>query len=311
MLKHANRAAMSKILIGGLAAIAIAACATKANEAHADPETYAEGPALWKLQDEDTVIHIFGLAPVLKTGTEWQSTPVKAALGKADLIVLETDQSPEAQAAVQALIPAVGIYTDGSTLSSALSEAEREEVNAISTSFGAPLQALDQLKPWLASVQLGVLAISQGGFDLAGTPAATISAHAAETGTPVRAFESATHLMELMSGFSAEEQTGMLLHTARTLRDDPEQQARLAEIWLAGDVDAIGETLHTSGGAWSSEAIYQAMLVKRNQAWVSEIGKLLETEEGNVFVAVGFGHLAGPDSLVTMLEAEGWKTVRQ
>ena len=154
---------MSKILIGGLAAIAIAACSTKANEAHADPETYAEGPALWKLQDEDTVIHIFGFAPVLKTGTEWQSAPIKAALDKADLIVLEADQSPQAQAAVQALIPAVGIYTDGSTLSAALSDAESEEINAISAPLGAPLQGLDQLKPWLASIQLGVLAISQGG----------------------------------------------------------------------------------------------------------------------------------------------------
>jgi uncharacterized protein YbaP (TraB family) len=302
---------MSKLLIGGFAAIAIAACSTIANEAHADTDTYVEGPALWKLQDEDTAIHLFGVAPVLKTGTEWQSPSIKAALNAADLIVLETDQSPAAQSAVQALIPAIGIYTDGSTLSSTLSDEEREDVNAISAPLGAPLAALDQLKPWLASVQLGVLAISQGGFDLTGTPAARIAKHAAEAGTPLRSFESATQLMELMARFPVEEQTGMLMHTARTLRDDPHQQAKLAEAWLAGDVAAIGAILHDERGAWSSETIYNVMLVKRNKAWTGKIGKLLKTEKGDIFIAVGFGHLAGEDSLIGMLEAAGHKVVRQ
>ena len=192
-----------------------------------------------QLQDEDTTIHLFGLAPILKAGTEWKSGPVNAALSGANLIVLEADISPEGQAAVQALIPALGVHTDGSTLSASFNDPEREELDAVTTSLGAPLQALDQLKPWLASVQLGVLAVSQGGFDLTGTPAAVIVAQAADAKTPVRSLESATHLMELMASFPAEEQKKMLLHTARTLRDDPHQQTRLAETWLAGDVDAL------------------------------------------------------------------------
>jgi len=195
MLKHANRTALSKFIIGALAVAALAACSTKANEAYAEPQAYAEGPALWTLSDEDTVIYLFGMAPVLKTGADWQSETVRAALAEADLIVLEADASPEAQASVQALIPALGVYTDGAKLSAAFSEAEREELNAVSTPLGAPLQALDQLKPWLASVQLGVLAISQGGFDLAATPGAVITAHATESGTTMRSFESAGHVM--------------------------------------------------------------------------------------------------------------------
>jgi len=311
MLKHANRTALSKFMIGALAFAALTACSTKANEAHAEPQTYADGPALWTLSDEDTTVHLFGLAPVLKPDTDWQSEAVRGALTGADLIVLEADTSPEGQASAQALIPALGVYTDGTTLSAAFDGAERDELNAISTPLGAPLQALDQLKPWLASVQLGVLAISQGGFDLAGTPAAMIAAHAGQSETPVRSFETAGHVMELMAGFDPEIQKGMLLHTARTLRDDPGQQAKLAEVWLAGDVAAIGAILHDERGAWSSEAVYQAIPVKRNQAWAREIGKLLDTETGKVFVAVGFGHLAGEDSLTGMLKAAGYNVVRQ
>jgi len=114
-----------------------------------------------------------------------------------------------------------------------------------------------------------------------------------------------------MAGFSPDVQKGMLLHTARTLRDEPEQQAKLAEVWLAGDVAGIGAILHDERGAWSSEAVYQAMLVDRNKAWAREIDKLLESETGDVFVAVGFGHLAGEDSLIGMLETAGHEVVRR
>lgn len=311
MLKHANRTVLSKFLIGGLSAIVIAACSTTEIETQTEPETYAEGPAIWVLKDKDTVIHLFGTAPVLEPGVDWQSETVMAAMTSADLIVLETDASPDAQAQVQALIPAIGIYTDGTKLSSKFSAEEQSELGAVSTSLGAPLQALDQLKPWLASVQLGVLAVSQGGFDLANTPAAAIASHAATNGTPVQSLESATHLMELMAGFPAAEQKSLLLHAARTLRDDPEQQARLAQLWLNGDVPAIGAILHDQRGAWSSEVIYQATLVDRNQDWVVQIDELMESETGRIFVAVGYGHVAGDDSLIGMLERAGHRVVRQ
>ena len=93
MLKHANRTAVSKTIMGGFAAIALAACSIQGNEASAEPHTYADGPALWSLSDEDTKVYVFGLAPVLKAGADWQSAAVRAALGEADLIVLEADAS--------------------------------------------------------------------------------------------------------------------------------------------------------------------------------------------------------------------------
>lgn len=310
MVQPTNRTAMSKILVIAGAALSLSACSTA--QPPADEAAVSPSPALWTLADADTVIHLFGFAPVLKTGTAWETTTITEAFDAAGLVVAEADNtSPEAQAAVQALIPQLGLNTDGATLTAALSETDASELNAISTSLGAPLQALDALKPWLASVQLGVLSVSQGGYDLTNPPSTALLARAKQAGTPVRTLESPTHVMALMAGLPEAEQVGMLMHTARTLRDQPNQQAELADAWLAGDVGTVGALLHGPDGAWSSEAIYDAMLVTRNKMWVSQIKTLLAEHEGTVFLTVGLGHFAGKDSLITLLEADGLSPQRQ
>lgn len=47
-----------------------------------------------------------------------------------------------------------------------------------------------------------------------------------------------------------------------------------------------------------------------NQAWTSRIGEILKGE-GTVFIAVGAGHLAGPDSVPAQLSAAGFVVERQ
>lgn len=311
MPKHANTIDISKIVIGGLASFALVACHTPATEAVAEPVEYSDGPAIWTLSDADTTIHLFGFAPVLKTGTDWESDVIKSAFDQAGLIVVESDgSSQEAQAAVQAAIPVIGLNTE-TTLSAQLSEAQRTELDPITTSLGAPLRALDALKPWLASIQLGVLSVSDGTFDLANAPLSQLTAEAKSAGKEVRALEQQVDLMTLMSSFEEAEQVAMLMHTARSLRDRPDEQLVLADAWLAGDVEAIGQLLHGPNGTWSSEFVYEAMLKTRNEAWVGEITELLEEETGTVFVAVGFGHFAGKDSLIAMLDAKGLSAIRR
>jgi len=311
MLKHANKTALSGILIGAVAAFSLVACHTAVNEATAEPVINAEGPALWTLRDADTTIHLFGFAPVLKTGSLWQSETIQSAFVEASLVLVESDGStPEAQADVQVAIPVIGLNTD-TTLSAQLSESEQAELDLIATGLGAPLQALDALKPWLASVQLGVLSLSDGTFDLTNTPLAQLTADAKSAGKEVRALEQPVDLMRIMAGFEEAEQVGMLMHAARVLRDRPDEQAQLADAWLAGDVETIGQMLHGANGAWSSDTVYQTMLVARNEAWAGEIAELMEVETGTVFFAVGFGHFAGQDSLIGMLEAKGHSVVRR
>jgi len=303
MLQYAYGKAIPKIIaIISLGIIGLSACQT---HAPSPKKNFAEGPALWTLKDKDTTIHLFGYAPVLKPATKWQTEAFLSALNSADLLVLEADNSSsEAQAKVQKLIPQLGLNESGATLSTILTKAQANEINLISSELGAPLKALDSLRPWLASVQLGVLGLSKGDFDLAGAPASVITTLAKENNKRTKTLEEPTHTLEIMAGFPEDVQVQMLIHAARTIRDDPAQQERLAEAWLVGDVKGIGEILHGTNGAWADDSIYEVMLVQRNKTWAAEINRMLSEEKGTIFLAVGLGHLAGKDSLITMLNKE-------
>lgn len=299
---------MPKFLIASMLASTFAACSTTQP---ATPEP-SPGPALWTLSDADTTIHLFGFAPVLKAGTDWETNTITDALNASDMLIIESDNgSPDAQAAIQVLIGQLGLNPDDTTLSSKLSEGDRAEINTISSGLGAPLAALDALKPWLASVQLGVMSISQDDYDVTNPPSVQLLASAKAVGKETRALEAPTDLMRLMAGLSEPEQLGMLLHTARMLRDKPTQQMDIAKAWLAGDVETIAHLLHGNHGAWSSPAIYNAMLVMRNQQWLEEIKTLMDEYDGTVFLTVGLGHLAGDDSLINMLKRSNINAVRQ
>ena len=55
--------------------------------------------------------------------------------------------------------------------------------------------------------------------------------------------------------------------------------------------------------------IRDAVLVARNAAWARRIDAML-TRGDRPFIAVGAGHLVGPDNVRAMLETMGYKAVR-
>ena len=81
------------------------------------------------------------------------------------------------------------------------------------------------------------------------------------------------------------------------------------DAWLAGDTVEL-HTLFNSNFTERYPQLYQVLIVQRNRAFAHKIEALLKGD-GVVFVAVGQGHLVGPDSVQADLAADGIQTVRQ
>ena len=56
--------------------------------------------------------------------------------------------------------------------------------------------------------------------------------------------------------------------------------------------------------------LYEVLLVNRNADWAGQIETLLEGS-GTLFIAVGAAHLAGEDSVQSMLRARGINVERR
>lgn len=144
--------------------ILLSACAVNPAQVANEDTAISPGPALWTVRDSDTTVHIFGAVEVVPPDTAWRSEAFNAVFASANAIISETDPRPEAQAAIGPVVQQFGIYRDGRTLRGALNEDEEREVAEVAASLGVLLEALDSLKPWLASFRLGSLNAQKQGY---------------------------------------------------------------------------------------------------------------------------------------------------
>ena len=91
------------------------------------------------------------------------------------------------------------------------------------------------------------------------------------------------------------------------LHRDPRQV--LSEVVAAlnvGDYARIAAATRASLGGGQGAARFEELMVRqRNEAWMPRLRRYLD--EGNAVILVGAMHLPGPNGLVTMLSAEGYK----
>jgi len=83
--------------------------------------------------------------------------------------------------------------------------------------------------------------------------------------------------------------------------------AKMVASWSRGDVKAIAVTFNRDLS--SSPELMNSLIKQRNANWSRWIEDRM-TKPGSVFVAVGAGHLAGPSSVISLLQRDGYKVRR-
>jgi uncharacterized protein YbaP (TraB family) len=139
-----------------------------------------------------------------------------------------------------------------------------------------------------------------------------LSERAQTAGKPIHYLEKAIDQIAMIEPWmSADDVKALLDH-----RDVAKNLAhKLLEAYTAGDAAGIAAmfddtTMWIAAGRKPSlfPAYLDAILGKRNRAWIPEIEKL--HAEGGAFVAVGAGHLVGPGNVNTLLTERGYTVTR-
>lgn len=263
-------------------------------------------PALWTLADEDTTIHLFGTVHILRPELEWRSDAFNEAFANADKLVVEIDmESEEGMRAMARDFQQKGLYQDGRRLSSEISEADLAALNEALKPMGLPTTVFDPMEPWMAAVTLSVLQLQNDGFDPDSGVETILINEARAAGKSFGYLETASFQADIFDTLPEDVQKQFLYETALALDESSLMLDQIVEEWADGDVEGLGVLVanpETGGG----EGIYDALFVERNSNWVPLIEDMLE-EPGTIFIAVGAGHLAGPDSVITMLRDKGYE----
>lgn len=282
-------------------AFALPACAQTPKPA---PDT--THPALWVAKDADTTIYLFGTVHVLKPGLPWFDEAVRSAFDRSGEVMLELVQ-PDA-ATMQGIVKAHAVTPpEAPTLSSTLTEPQREAYTKAMADVGLPLAAFEHVKPWYAALNLSLLPLMKAGFDPANGPESVITAAAATAGKPVKGLETADQQIGYFDSLSPKAQTAFL---TSTVADLPKVQTEMAEMvadWARGDPQALAALMNDDLKV--SPEVADVLLYRRNAQWAGLLAERMKTP-GTVFVAVGAGHLAGKGSVIDDLRAKGVKVQR-
>jgi uncharacterized protein YbaP (TraB family) len=256
------------------------------------PAAKAVHPALWVVSDADTTVYLFGTFHALDGTTDWFEGEVKSAFNQSGELVLETliPEFPKVAQSAPA-IPAKARF------------AQQPAAPA------APTPQILQVPPqasMLASSKLVIQATHARGMSSALGADALLRETAEGCGKPVAGLESFQFQMKMFSSLPAVAGPPPQ-QNPETLRQISIVLAQLQDAWTRGDADAFTPMLAQMRE--QTPASYEIMFVDRNTRWAKWIAKRME-KPGVVFVAVGTGHLTGPDSVQNQLAMLGIKSGR-
>ena len=285
------------VAIAGVPADALAQTAAPA----APAPIQGEGPALWVVRDADSTLYLFGSVHVLRPTTGWASPRVEAAFDSASDIWFEIS-NPDDQAAIMPLIQQHGLSPE-TPLSSRLTPQENAELDAAAQAMGASAAQLQPMKPWLAALSLSVAPLIKAGYDPKSGVELVLKARAEAAGKPIHGFETIDKQIGILAGLPDDVQLVFLRETLKDYENAATKLDEMVEAWARGDVATLNRVTITEMKD-ASPALYQAVLVDRNNDWANQIQTLLEGS-GTAFIAVGAAHLTGDDSVQAILQKRG------
>ena len=260
---------------------------------------------MWSVRDADSVVYLFGTIHFLPPELHWQSDKIRAAFEASEDLWIETEVDNDA--AMQQLVLKYGIAKE--PLSRKLSIQERRQLNAAVKILGLQPGYVMAMRPWFAAATLVAATAIQAGMSPESGADRQLQDAAKITAKPVRSFEGLEQQIRFLSDMPPEMELDMLRGTLAEFGKGEAYLKNLLKAWSDGDVATLEADVNGSMRT-DMPGLYDILIVKRNADWLQQIDKLL-AGSGTHFIAVGAGHLVGPDGLPGDLTERGYTVTRE
>lgn len=305
---------MKKLAFPRLLALSLC-CTLLSGASHAakpDP-AYPPQPAMFMVKDGDSTAYIFGSAHKVKRGVAWRTELFDTALARADEVWLEATREAMSNPILGVKVMRAG-YNMRDSLSKILSNEEYSALEDAAYGAGVDMSELNHLRPWAASMALQGYAY-QSSIDSGKQKKLTLHSGVEEiasgivVGKPLKSIENVEKHMMLFANLSPQEEKELLMYTVNEINKpvNEEFKARM-KLWAAGDLDALHEATNVPMRE-KTPGLYNLMMTQRNQEMADVISAEMD-KAGEDFFIVGAAHLAGPESVVALLEEKGYAVER-
>lgn len=287
-----------RILFAGIGALLLGAC----GEPPPPPPT-ADNPFLWEVANTDGQVEgwLYGTIHALPDGVEWQTEAVTDVVSQADYLIVEVANLDNTQALSQAFMDAAE-STGHPPLHARLPIGKRATLEELARKIPYSPDDFRNIETWAAALMLAQ-AIPTEADSANGVDKALINQFANRRITEL---EGASGQFAIFDALAEEDQRALLAAVVAQAQD-PAAANRPAQLWIAGDEAALVAELDK--GMLADPELRQALLIRRNRQWVTQIERLL-AEPDRPVIAVGAAHMIGPEGLVALLSQRGYRTRR-
>jgi uncharacterized protein len=272
---------------------------------------YRPNPAIWRMQDGDTVIYLFGTVHALPEKVKWRSDALGVIIKSVDELVLETVAKKDRDAD-QELADLLLPRLNQKPIADRVKPENKKLLIELAAQLKLPMDYLDLLPTWRVPFEI---------FYADGLQRGVLQDYGVETvltkefealKKPVSGIEDSDMVDDSFDKLSDAEQMvslDVMLTQIRTTPADsllPGQASDYVPFaddiaWAKGDISKI--TRGTGPESLGTE-FDRALLLNRNTAWTDWLVKRMQ-RPGKLLLAVGSAHLAGDNSVQSLLAKRG------
>lgn len=258
---------------------------------------------LWKATSKDGTLYIQGSAHVLKADNYPLAPEIEQAYSNSTALVLEVDMGEMMSPKTQQLIMGLAMLKQPDTLKTTLSPEIYKTLEAEAAEVSLPLAAIEQFKPWFATMTLTLVKMKAMGLDENLGLDKHFYERAQADGKKIIGLESVDFQISLLDSLSEENPDDFVKRSLEEINDLESDLNQLLEAWETGDFQTL-EKLMTKGFKDYPEQ-FEKFITARNKAWAKKLSKMVSTDE-TYMIVVGAGHLPGDEGVINLLKKQGF-----
>ena len=263
---------------------------------------------LWRFTSNTSTLYLAGSLHLLKQGLYPLPTQYEQAFNLSNKLVLEVTTDQISPSEIYAKTQAAARLTKQRYLRESFSAQDYSQLANTAALYGVPLQAFQTYKPAMVYTQLSLMGFIALGYD----PDLGVEEHFSKSkaSKDILQLESLDRQLGFLFAQPMATQIAVLMDTVQHFNEIETVASDLVRAWAAGD-DATMATLiaDQNGASDLIKDFSKQLLDQRNEDMSAKIARYLNTEE-SYFVLVGAAHLAGPNSIIKLLEKNGLRGER-
>lgn len=258
-----------------------------------------EKALLWEISGPDVSkgSYLYGTMHLIEKEYFFFPKKLEKIVSKTDVLTMEIAGMPDQMEAMNLVLLKEGSFFDyfNEEQTDSILTWVKEKMNLDEVTFR---MGFSKMKPF-AVVQMATQMQFMGKTE---SYEMTFEEIAKEKEIEIKGLETVEEQMAFFDNMSDEQQTSMVMESIASEDSTMITMKNMQRLYTTQQVDSLYLSIVEYGGTISEEN--NEFLDKRNKNWIPQIEEMIKAKK--TFIAVGAGHLGGPNGVIRLLERKGY-----